>query len=85
MRRITFLITLLLVSILGFAQTIDQIGYYSKNGVMGLSSKDNYMILNPGEIIDNTSPSSPSLVSQYSFDGDGITVFVNDDYAYFGT
>ncbi len=85
MKRITFLTTLLLVSILGFGQTIDQIGYYSKNGVMGLSSKDNYMILNHGEIIDNTTPSSPTLVSQYSFDGDGITVFVNGDYAYFGT
>jgi len=85
MKRNALLTTLLLISSLGFGQTIDQIGYYSKNGVMGLSSKDNYMILNRGEIIDNTTPSSPTLVSQYSFDGDGITVFVNGDYAYFGT
>ncbi len=85
MKRTAFLITLFLISNFSFGQTIDQIGYYSKNGVMGLSSKGNYMILNCGEIIDNTTPSSPTLVSQYSFDGDGFTVFVNGDYAYFGT
>lgn len=78
-------ITLLLISTLGIGQTINQIGYYNKNGIFGLDAKANYMILSNGEIIDNTSPSLPVLISQYSFSGDGSIVMADNDYAYFGT
>lgn len=85
MKRKILLIVLTLISVLGIGQTIQQIGYYSKNGIFGLNSKNNYMILSNGEIVDNSTPSSPSLISQYSFSGDGITVIVDGDYSYFGT
>lgn len=78
-------ITLFLISTLGIGQTINQIGYYNKNGIFGLDAKANYMILSNGEIIDNTSPSLPVLISQYSFSGDGSIVMADNDYAYFGT
>ena len=85
MKKEILLITLSLISVLGIGQTIEQIGYYSKNGIFGLSSKDSYMILSNGEIVDNSTPTSPTLISQYSFGGDGSSVIVNGDYSYFGT
>ncbi len=85
MKKNISLITLLLISILCMGQTINQIGFYDVNGIFGLSSKNSYMILSNGEIIDNTTPSSPTLIGQYSFNGEGSTVLINGDYAYFGT
>ena len=85
MKRKILLIALTLISVIGIGQTIEQIGYYSKNGIFGLTSKDSYMILSNGEIVDNSTPSSPSLISQYSISGDGSTVIVDGDYSYFGT
>lgn len=85
MKKKILLIALTLISVSGIGQTIEQIGYYSKNGILGLNSKDSYMILSNGEIVDNSNPSSPSLISQYSFSGDGNTVIVDGDYLYFGT
>jgi len=74
-----------LLSLVSVGQTISQLGYYTKNGVHQLTAKGNYMILSGGEIIDNSIPSSPTLFSQCSFSGDGMSVIVNNDYAYFGT
>ncbi len=71
------------ISITG--QTIDQIGYYYENGTTGLDSKNNFMILSNGAIVDNAIPSTPVLIGQYSFWGDGFTVLVDGDYSYFGT
>ena len=85
MKKILSFLTLLLISISGIGQTINQIGYYNVNGTFGLASKKSFMILSSGEIIDNTIPSSPTLVSQYSFNGDGTTVLISGDYSYFGT
>lgn len=79
------LISLMLISFLGIGQTIEQIGYYSVNGIFGLNSKDNYMILSNGDIVDNTVPSSPTLTGQFSFSGTGTTVTIDGDYSYFGT
>ncbi len=79
------LIALTLLSVLSTGQTINQLGYYSINGIYGIDSKESYMVLSKGEIVDNSIPSSPSLISQCSFNGDGITPLINGDYAYFGT
>lgn len=85
MKNIIF-ITLSLVSILGIGQSIEQIGYFSSsNANMGICSKDNYMILSNGDIIDNTDLTNPILISHFSFDGFGNQVLIDGDYAYFGT
>ncbi|RLD24600.1 MAG: hypothetical protein DRI54_05945 [Bacteroidetes bacterium] len=76
---------ILLVSIPAIGQVINQIGYYNVNGVTGLAAQDNYMFLSDGKILDNSIPSSPQLVSQFSFNGDGINVIIDDEFAYFGT
>lgn len=68
-----------------FSQIITQVGYYSKNGVLGVTSKNQHMILSNGEIVDNSTPSSPILVGQYSFPGGGHSVLEDGDYAYYGT
>ncbi len=83
-KNMSFLM-LLLISISVMGQTIYEIGYYNVNGIMGLASKSSYMILSNGGIIDNTIPATPTLVGQYSFNGDGKTVLISGDYAYFGT
>jgi len=79
------IIALIIISLSGFSQSIDQLGFYPYNGIMGLSSIDNFMILSNGQIVDNSTPSNPTLVSQYSFNGDGITVLIEDGFSYFGT
>jgi hypothetical protein len=66
-------------------QVINEIGYYSINGIIGITTRDNYMILSNGSIIDNAIPSSPTLVGQYSINGDGTSVLTEGDCAYFGT
>lgn len=67
------------------SQTLEQIGYYNQNGIMSVCSKNNFMILGNGEIIDNTDPTTPTLTAQFSFSGDGSTVITNNNFAYFGT
>ena len=79
-----YLLILIFTSIFSFGQTINELGYYNKNGVFSLTSKDDYIFLGSGEIINNTIPSAPVLVSQYSFNGLGTTVLVEGNYAYFG-
>jgi len=74
-----------LATVQALGQVINQIGYYSVNGITGLSAQDNYMFLSDGKILDNSIPSLPVLVSQFSFNGDGITVIIDDEFAYFGT
>ena len=84
-RNISILTLLLFITVTGFGQAIHQLGYYSVNGIMSVAAKSNFMILSNGRIVDNTIPSSPTLVSQYSFVGDGTSVIVNENSAYFGT
>jgi len=84
MKKKILILSLSLISILGIGQTIDQLGYYNKNGITGLSSKDNFMILSNGEIVDNSDPSAPTLISAFSCP-DGHSVIVKGDYSYFGT
>lgn len=85
MKKITLFITLFSISLFGTGQAINQIGYYNTNGIFGLSSTNNYMILSSGEIIDNSDPSLPTLVSQYSFNGFASATLAFGNYAYFGT
>lgn len=79
-----FLVPLMFISFSNFGQTIKQLGYYNVNGVMDVSCKDNYMILSDGKIIDNSAPSVPNEVAQFTYSGDGHSVLINGDYAYFG-
>jgi len=79
------LIILLTISFSGYSQTIEQIGYYSVNGLFSLSSIPNYMVLGNGSLVDISNPSSPSLASNVSFSGFSTSVLVENDYAYFGT
>lgn len=82
--KITFL-ALFFVSTFISGQTINQLGYYSVNGLFGLDTKDEYMVLSNGHIVDNSDPGNPILAGQYSFTGDGSCVLVMEEYAYFGT
>jgi hypothetical protein len=67
----------LMMSVSCIGQTINQIGFYSVNGTFGLASKNNFMFLSDGEIVDNAIPSSPILVGQFGFNGDGMTVLID--------
>jgi len=85
MKKLLIIAVFLLTTLFCFGQIITQVGYYSINGVVGLDVKDEYMILSNGQIVSNAVPSSSVLTSQYSIPGDGITVLVDGDFAYFGT
>lgn len=52
---------------------------------MDAESRNNFMILSNGHIVDNAVPWNPVLTAQYSFNGDGVTVLLDGDEAYFGT
>lgn len=67
MKRYLLFFAFLAISITSYCQVINQLGYYYKNGIMALDSKDHLMILGNGEIVDNSNPASPVLVSQYFF------------------
>lgn len=82
-RRI-ILASLILISFSNFGQTINEIGYYDANSLMGITCKDEYMILSNGEIVDNTIPSSPTKIGHFAFWGDGFSIITSGDYAYFG-
>ena len=59
-RNISILTLLLFITVTGFGQAINQLGYYSVNGIMSVAAKSNFMILSNGRIVDNTIPSSPT-------------------------
>jgi hypothetical protein len=68
----------------GSKGTLNEIGYYNANSLMGIACKDKYMVLSIGEIVDNTTPSSPTKIGQFTFSGDGFSILTSGDYAYFG-
>jgi len=67
------------------SQIIQQIGYYSVNGVMALSSEPNYLILGNGSFVDISNPTSPSLTGMVSLNGFSTAVLIDGNYAFYGT
>ncbi len=81
----SILLTLSLISLFGIGQTIEQIGSYN-NGTKSVCTKDNFMIVSSGDIVDITDPTSPTLISQISgVNGDESQVIIDDNYAFIGT
>lgn len=85
MKKSIFLLITLIISIQSIGQCIYEIGFYPINGVMAISAIDNYMILSNGDIVDISDPANPNLISQYSYNGDGTSIIIDNNYAYFGT
>jgi len=87
MNKINFVVSFLLL--IAFttvkSQTIQQLGYYSINGVHAMSSKTNFMILGDGSIINISNPAFPNLTGNISLNGFSTSVLVNGNYAYYGT
>lgn len=80
------IILLLLINSILFSngQTIELIGYYNINGTIAIASLPGYMIISSGDIIDISDPTSPELISTYSFDY-AASIITEEDFAYFGT
>ncbi len=78
-----FILSVLFSSVSG--QAIQQIGYYTVNGIMALSSQPGHMILGNGDVVDITIPTSPSLSGNISTTALGSSVLVSGNYAYIGT
>ena len=85
MKKLLITITVVLLSLSIYSQSLDEIGFYSINGIEAIDYVDNCMVLGNGHIVDISDPTNPSLKSNFSVYGDGVSVNVVDDYAYFGT
>ncbi len=85
-KKINSILTLLFLSFCTSvsAQTIQQIGYYSVNGVTAISSASNFMVLGTGRIVNISNPLSPVLAGSVSFLGSGTSVLTSGSYSYFG-
>ncbi|HMC98173.1 MAG TPA: hypothetical protein VKG92_10990 [Flavobacteriales bacterium] len=66
------------------AQSLDQVGYFTHNGLFSVTGYDHYMLTGSGHLLDVQNPASPQLTGSVSA-GLGTCVVVDDHYAYFGT
>jgi hypothetical protein len=86
MKKIILSIVLSHSALLLNSQAFLELGFYQENGIFGINSKDSILILSNGKLIDNSNPSIPNLIGQFSFSGSlGIQVHVDESYGFFGT
>jgi hypothetical protein len=90
----TFLkkMTLAILCTLAFSavkgQTINQIGFYDVNETYAITAKPNYFFIaggSEGTVVDISNPLVPALKSHIKLDSIGTAVFVEGNYAYYGT
>lgn len=82
--QIGFLVFLFGITNNIFSQEIIEIGFWEENGVSAIGTKNDYMFLGSGSVIDISSPEDPQLVANIG-SMFGTSVKMDDNYAYYGT
>ncbi len=66
-------------------QPVQQIGYYSVNGVFSIDAKPGFMMLGTGSLVDISDPTAPVISGSISMQGPGTSVLVKGPLAFIGT
>lgn len=85
MKSIFYLFVFAIIIPFSYAQHLEELSFYNINGSMAIESKNNYIYLSNGDILNISDVYNPVLQSQVSIPGLSSSILIDNNYVYYGT